>query len=126
MEQDFLNDGIYHNMKMGEFLDLDNDLIKARFVAFMARVSEQSYRRGVQQAIELYEKKAIDEKILEDLHGYRYGTTLNASPGLDGYQTSSISRLEAEVNLAQVGLYTKENEFNEIVNREKASGLKNE
>lgn len=124
MEQDFLNDGIYHNMKMGEFLDLDNDLIKGRFVAFMARVSEQSYRRGVQQAIELYKKNAIDEKILGDLHEYRYGITLNASPGLDGYRTSSVSRLEAEVNLPQVGLYAKENEFNEIVNREKVESCK--
>lgn len=63
----------------------------------IARISEKSYRRAVQQVLTLMDKNAIDEWILTDQgRAYRYEKTEKTSIGLDGFQTTSIYRLLCE------------------------------
>ena len=100
---DFISGSQYYGLKFDEYSQLPDE-IKRKLVRLMACIMENAYRRGVQQTLVLLEKKAIDEWILETPHEYRYGKSLMVSIGLDGYTTTSLERLECEVNLHQIGL----------------------
>ena len=86
------------HLQDGDFEGLTEEQ-KLRMKRWMARIMERAYRRGVQQAIFMKEKGLVDEWILENLHDYRYGKSIDVSVGLDGFTTSSIDRLEIEEDL---------------------------
>lgn len=68
---------------------------RQRLVTLMARIAEQSYRRGVYQGVKL----AGDEPDLlpHDLYSWRYDRSLDQSPWLDDAATeTSTERLFAE------------------------------
>lgn len=108
---DFTEDSLAHGLKFGEFNDIPNEKI-SKLIRLMARISEKSYRRGVQQAAMFFIEKdgaGIIDSDQSSLHDWRYGTSLDESPGLDGYHSSSLERLFCECHVFdKIGLFEKE------------------
>jgi hypothetical protein len=93
---DFLRDGRFAHLPEPDRRDL---------LRLMARISEQAYRRGVQQALTLSAKGL---PMPFDLWSWRYGVSLDQSPELHGRRIESRERLEMENHgLPRVGLFVK-------------------
>ena len=104
MEQsDYIPSSIVFPLKENEFKEIfhganEKKLLKLK--RFIAKISEASYRRGVQQALVLNEKNRISDSIKNDLGHYRYSNPLYKSVGLDELITSSESRFDCEYGYA--------------------------
>lgn len=109
MKTDFDDTSSKFGLVEGEFEHLDGKT-KNQLVKLMSRIMERAYRRGVQQALELYKKDAIDDWITCEPWNYRYDKSLATSIGLDGFTTTSIERLFIEEKLESIGLYEKNDE----------------
>jgi len=80
---------------------------KALVLRLLARVSEQSYRRGAQQGATI--KDIRPGSLPTDLGAWRYGQSLDKAPGVDGFNCEGAEwRLQAECGSAldRVGLRT--------------------
>lgn len=99
---DFNDGNSKFGLKMGHFDHLSSD-DKKDLLMLMARIMEKAYRRGAYQVLTLAEKGCIDEDVLDDLNAYRYRKSLDQSPGLDGFLTSSKERLLTEEHLEVLG-----------------------
>lgn len=99
----FSNNSSLYGLKENHFYHLD-ELDKTLLKRMISRIMERAYRRGVQQSIHLYESQFIKDHILNDLYSYRYDNDLDKSPGLCGFNSRSLARLEMEEHLDQVGL----------------------
>lgn len=83
------------------FGDLTKDQ-KTALVRLMARLMEKSYRRGVQQGIEMSTDERCRFQNNEEGRGklvnWRYNESLDSSVGIDpnAYTTTSLERLEME------------------------------
>lgn len=100
---DFISSSSVYGLKEFEFSDLP-DKQKIKLKRLMARIMERAYRRGVQQAITLYQDGHIPDSILNDLYSWRYGNDLDESIGIDYYKTTSVERLDMEEQLYIIGL----------------------
>lgn len=100
---DFVASASTYGLKLHEFSHLSGDDSK-KLVRLIARISERSYRRGVQQTITLYRKNSILPQIIDNLYDYRYENDLDNSYGLDGLKTTSLERLDMEESLREIGL----------------------
>lgn len=78
---------------------------KRKILRLIARISERSYRRGVQQALVLKEDNNILPEILDCLWKWRYKKNIDTSYGLRGNKSTSLERLEMEENLHDIGLW---------------------
>lgn len=99
-----MNNTSIKGFKHGEFEHLAvKD--KKKLLKLMARIMERAYRRGVQQALFMYEKHLIDKKLIcaFGLHAWRYNISLDKSVGIDKFTTSSLERLFIEEPLDEIG-----------------------
>lgn len=80
MNTDYTGGSVAYGLKYGEFLEVDDRLRKKLF-RLLARVSEQSYRRGFQQGQHFIEigVKTVDPNKL------RFDTALDRSPHTDAF-----------------------------------------
>lgn len=101
---DFDDGNSKFGLKISHFTHLSDD-DKKDLVTLMSRIMEKAYRRGVQQVLYLATKGTIEESILDDLNTYRYRKSLDQSPGLDGFLTSSKERLLIEEHLEILGFF---------------------
>lgn len=85
----------HHGLDELDFMWMDEEL-KTKILVWMSRIMERAYRRGVQQALHMQKRGRVLEEIIADLHAYRYGASLDISPGLDGFTTPSLKRLGME------------------------------
>jgi hypothetical protein len=93
---DFIKSSILQGLKMNEFSELPKPTLR-KLVKLMARISERSYRRGVQQALSV--------GCIHPVSNWRYAP-LERSAGIDTPSSKSvIYRLfEQNPELDQVGL----------------------
>ncbi|WP_076071750.1 hypothetical protein [Sphingomonas montana] len=78
---------------------------KAIVRTLLARVSERSYRRGVQQGVTVFQRSP--GSLPKDLHDWRYGTSTDLSVWADfDMSEASVSRLYTEnMSLRRAGLW---------------------
>ena len=99
MAGDFYSGSICRGLRMGEFDGMDAST-KKKFIRIMARISENSYRRGFQHGVVMRDRKHIDPV------KFRFERSIEKSPFTDrpgGY--SAIGRLLIEFGgLQDVGL----------------------
>lgn len=101
----FHSGAVTYQLHFGEFNHLSSkDRKKLRRI--MARISEKSYRRGVQHGYSMAEEGEEPTISLDD---FRYRRSLDQSPAPDGYvSTSALDRLDIECReLHLVGLGPK-------------------
>ena len=78
-----------------ELLRSLSDAQRLTILTVLARVSERSYRRGVQQGATIAKNRPGD--LPADLHEWRYGVSLDISPWADAPRAqTSIGRLFTE------------------------------
>lgn len=79
---------------------------KKQLVKFIARISEASYRRGVQHTFYLSSEGVIPKKIVNDgAASFRFDTSLDKSKGLMSRdKMSSVARLMEQYCIWQTGL----------------------
>lgn len=96
---DFVPGSVASGLKMDEFRDLP-DRVKRKLLRLMARISEQSYRRGFQHGIVIGDRRCIDPS------DFRFKRSLDKSPYTDGPGGyTSIERLQMECGvLHNIGL----------------------
>jgi hypothetical protein len=93
---DFIEGSILHGLKFDEFIDLPEPT-RRKLVNLMARLSEKSYRRGVQQALTI--------GCIHDVCDWRYGP-LEKSIGINTQEFETVAYRHSQQNseLRQVGL----------------------
>jgi len=92
---DFTTRSILHGLKMAEFSEMPK-ATQRKLVKLMARISERSYRRGVQQALAI--------GCIHPVAEWRYGS-MEKSAGINTRRkTTVIDRLfEQNMELREVG-----------------------
>jgi hypothetical protein len=100
MAGDFLSCSVAHGLEMGEFDSLP-PRIKKKMIRLMARVAENSYRRGFQHGVVIGGRRCIEPEEL------RFRRSLDKSPYTDKPRMghSSVDRLFMECRvLNELGL----------------------
>ncbi len=90
----YFKEGIAKGLHEGEFAALTPPCRK-KLLTLMARISESSFRRGLQHGIYFTEKK---KPLRTDPWTFRYKATLDKSPCIDakGWTPSALERLYIE------------------------------
>lgn len=86
---DFIKNSILHGLKMDEFRDMPK-ATRRKLVKLMARLSEKSYRRGVQQALSV--------ECIHPVADWRYGS-LEKSTGIDTQRSETVIKRLFEQNM---------------------------
>lgn len=101
-----IREGVAKGLHEGEFADL-TPACRQKLLTLMARISESSFRRGLQHGIYFTEKGI---PLRTDPWTFRYKATLGKSPCIDskGRTPTALERLDMEHGFALLSLGFKE------------------